>query len=189
MAIELDLEKVIEDARKGDEPAIVALFRLFNPQLLRYLKHHVPYDYEDVASETWAAIAKGIPEFHGDSRDFRSWMFGIARNKTADYFRSTSKAKLALENQRNHFHNETHSESSDATAHPAIANLTAEEAIESLVSVLPPHHAEVLLLRVVADLSVEQVSKIMDKSPEAIRVIQHRAINTLLKRFNRNVVT
>ncbi|TAN22902.1 MAG: sigma-70 family RNA polymerase sigma factor [Actinomycetota bacterium] len=189
MTIELDLESAIQSAKKGDESGIVLLFRSFNPQLIRYLRHHIPYDYEDVASETWVAIAKGISDFSGNSRDFRAWMFGISRNKVADFFRTAGKTREALDREQRHVQNNHHSRFSDWTQDPAIANLSAEEAIETLVGVLSPHHAEVILLRVVADLSVDDVAKLMGKSPEAIRVIQHRALNTLAKRFQKNVVT
>ncbi len=116
-------------------------------------------------------------------------MFGIARKKVADFYRSNGKAKMAMENERTHLGGDIHSHLYDATAMPAIANLSAEEAIQALVGTLPPHHAEVLLLRVVADLSVEEVAKLIGKSKEAVRVIQHRAINTLIKTFEKNVVT
>jgi len=189
MTIELDLDIAIHRAKLGDEAGIVLLFRSFNPQLIRYLRHHVPYDYEDVASETWVAIAKGISDFNGNSRDFRAWMFGISRNKVADFFRTAKKSGETLDRVRKHLKNHDYLENSDWTAGPAVSNLSAEEAIETLIGVLSPHHAEVLLLRVVGDLSVEEVAKLMGKSPEAIRVIQHRALNTLAKRFHRNVVT
>ncbi len=116
-------------------------------------------------------------------------MFGISRNKVADYFRANGKAKMAIENQRAHLRGDKNSHLYDATAIPAVANLSAEDAIETLIGSLSPQHAEVLLLRIVADLSVEEVAKLIGKSPEAIRVIQHRAIRTLIKKFERNVVT
>ncbi|NNN18241.1 MAG: sigma-70 family RNA polymerase sigma factor [Acidimicrobiaceae bacterium] len=187
--IELDLEAAIQGAKTGNEAAIVVLFRSFNPQLIRYLRHSLPNDYEDVASETWVAIAKGLDNFNGNSRDFRSWMFAISRKKVVDHFRASGKAKQAIEQEQQHFQSTNYADSWDTTAGPALANLSAEEAIEALVATLPPHHAEVLLLRVVADLSVEEVAHIVEKSPEAVRVIQHRAINTLLKRFKGKVVT
>lgn len=189
VTIELEIEAAIEKAKVGDESAIRLLYRSFNPQLLRYLKHHVYSDYEDVASETWIAIAKGLSDFHGNARDFRSWIFGICRNKVIDHYRTTTKARIAIDKERLRYNDRASPNNNDSTATPALANLSAEEAIETLLANLPPHHAEVLLLRVVADLSVDEVAKIVGKSPEAIRVIQHRAINTLVKRFNKEVVT
>lgn len=185
--IELEPEVAIEKARAGDETAVIVLFRSFNPPLIRYLRHQIPYEYEDIASETWLSIAKGIGEFEGGPADFRAWMFAIARNKMADHYRSKGKAQLALERQRRRF--ATRSSADDQTATPALSNVSAQDAIEALTAKLPKHHAEVLLLRIVADLSVEEVAKLIGKSPEAVRVIQHRALGTLVKTLNKKSVT
>lgn len=185
----IEFENAIEKAKQGDDNAISFLFRLFNPQLLRFLRHQAPDQYEDLASDTWMAIAKGISTFTGSETDFRAWMFSIARRKVVDFYRTSGKSKLAMNNLRFRFHQEKTINEMDHAAEPAIANLSAQEAIEQLVEGLPPHHAEVLLLRVLGELSVDEVAKIVGKSPEAVRVIQHRAINTLSKKFNKNFVT
>ena len=39
--------------------------------------------------------------------------------------------------------------------------------------------AEVVLLRVIGGLSVEQVAEIMDRRPGSVRVLQHRALKRL----------
>lgn len=189
MTTDTEIEEAIENAKKGDQGAIVLLFRTFNPQLLRYLKHHTPNDFEDVASETWLSIAKGIQSFTGDARDFRAWMFGVARNKLTDYYRTQGKARQALEKVRSHLSTIPQPNFGDSASTPALSNISSEAAIEILIGKLPAHHAEVLLLRIVADLSVEEVAKIVGKSPEAVRVIQHRAVKKLVKTFNRNDVT
>ena len=48
--------------------------------------------------------------------------------------------------------------------------------------------AEVLLLRVLADLDVDQVAAIMQRSPNWVRVTQHRAVRTLAKRLGPKIV-
>ena len=185
----IELEVTIESAEQGTDQGIVTLFRSFNPQLLRFLKNQAPNQYEDIASETWLAIAKGIANFNGNPHDFRSWMFSIARRKLVDHYRTAGKSKIAFENLRTRFSQEQSLNEADSSSEAAISNLSAESAIEELVNQLPPHHAEVLLLRILGELSVEEVAKIVEKSPEAVRVIQYRALNSLSKKFKRNFVT
>ncbi|MCL5077524.1 MAG: sigma-70 family RNA polymerase sigma factor [Actinobacteria bacterium] len=185
----IELEVAIESAKQGNDQGIVTLFRSFNPQLLRFLKNQAPNQYEDIASETWLAIAKGIANFNGNPHDFRSWMFSIARRKLVDHYRTAGKSKIAFENLRTRFSQEQSLNEADSSSEAAISNLSAESAIEELVNQLPPHHAEVLLLRILGELSVEEVAKIVEKSPEAVRVIQYRALNSLSKKFKRNFVT
>ena len=71
----------------------------------------------------------------------------------------------------------------------AIESLSTNEAIEALVRNLPSDQAEVVLLRVVGDLSVEQVAKIMGRSPGSVRVLQHRALRHLAKIWHGKAVT
>jgi RNA polymerase sigma-70 factor (ECF subfamily) len=49
------------------------------------------------------------------------------------------------------------------------------------IAALPPAQAEVVLLRVVADLSVDDVAKIVGRRPGAVRALQHRALQRLAR--------
>src|SRR5206468_9765670 len=67
----------------------------------------------------------------------------------------------------------------------AMAAISTHEALE-LISTLPPAQGEVLLLRVVADLAVDDVAKIVGKRPTAVRALQHRAVVGLARRAARD---
>ena len=53
------------------------------------------------------------------------------------------------------------------------------------VSALSPDQREVVLLRIVADLPVEEVARILDKREGAIKALQHRALNALRRHLDR----
>ena len=179
-----DLTRALDAARAGDEGAISCLFQAFQPPLLRYLRHHAPDVAEDLASETWLAAAKGLARFEGDVGDFRAWLFSVAWRRVADHYRRRGRQpkQVLLE----------------AACEPAapvdvgevaLGQLSAQAAIEALVRDLPHDQAEVVLLRVVADLSVNQVAKIMGRSPGSVRVLQHRALRQLGRLWDRGAVT
>ena len=48
-----------------------------------------------------------------------------------------------------------------------------------LVRTLPPVQAEMVMLRVVAGLDVQQVADLVGKQPGAVRVAVHRALRSL----------
>ncbi|MHB8329590.1 MAG: RNA polymerase sigma factor [Acidimicrobiales bacterium] len=179
-----DLTAALDAARDGDEWAMTCLFRGLNPPLLRYLRHHAPEAAEDLASETWLAVAKVLGRFEGDAGDLRAWLFGVARRQVANYWRAR--------------HRRPHLVQLDSAPEPlspsdasemAIEALSAQQAIEALVRDLPSDQAEVILLRVVAELNVDQVATLLDKSPGSVRVIQHRALRRLEKIWDRKAVT
>jgi RNA polymerase sigma-70 factor (ECF subfamily) len=61
-----------------------------------------------------------------------------------------------------------------------MAALATRAALERIAT-LPPAQSEVLLLRVVADLSVDDVAAILGKRPAAVRALQHRALLRLAR--------
>jgi RNA polymerase sigma-70 factor (ECF subfamily) len=60
-----------------------------------------------------------------------------------------------------------------------VEHLASEEAIARLTALLPPQHAEVVLLRVVAGMSVSETARVVRKRPGTVRVMQHRALRRL----------
>ena len=178
-----DLENALDDARRGDEWAITLLFRSIQPQLLRYLSRQAPGVAEDLASETWLSAAQGLARFEGSVSDFRALVFTIARRRVVDHYRRQGRrlTEVSLvdggdEPQRD-------------AAEIAVESLSTQQAIDVLVAALPPAQAEVVLLRVVADLSVEEVARVMRRSTGAVRILQHRALRKLEKHFNQETVT
>jgi RNA polymerase sigma-70 factor (ECF subfamily) len=177
------LDEALDEARRGQEWGVVVLFRAFNPGLVRYLRHHVRGFEEDVASEVWGSAATLLPRFRGDSRAFRSLLFTLARRRTVDHYRRNGRQPSFVEVA------EVGEPVDGADPETAVVNdLSAQEAIEALVKGLPTTQAEVLLLRVVGDLSVDEVAEILDRSPGSVRVIQHRALQRLARKF-KEVVT
>jgi DNA-directed RNA polymerase specialized sigma24 family protein len=63
---------VLERTRDGDRSAFATLWQTFQPALLRYLRVTTNDAAEDVASETWAAVASSITRFDGDETAFRA---------------------------------------------------------------------------------------------------------------------
>jgi len=178
------LANALSAAREGDEWAIAELVRALQPLLLRYLSRQAPGMAEDLASETWLSAAPQLAGFVGSVADFRALLFTIARRRVVDYYRARSRrpvtSPLNLGNEPL---------GADDPAESAIAGLSAKAAIDRLVDSLPPVQAEVVLLRVVADLTVGEVARVIGRSEGAVRVLQHRALQRLAKEFERGGVT
>ncbi len=79
--------------------------------------------------------------------------------------------------------------SREDTEELGIGRLVVERAIGTLVRDLPADQAEIVLLRVLGDLSVEQVAAILGKSAGAVRVAQHRGLRRLSRKQDESGVT
>jgi len=171
---------VLNAARSGAPWALERLYREFHPAVLAFLRARAPADAEDLASEVFIAVAEGLRRFEGDEDGFRSWLFTITYRQVGQLRRRMGRRRTEP------FPVEEVGERvppGDAER-DAMAAISTHEALE-LISTLPPAQGEVLLLRVVADLAVDDVAKIVGKRPTAVRALQHRAVVGLARRAAR----
>lgn len=171
------LDATLRLAIKGDEACFAELWRALNPRLERFLYAQGAMGdppASDVASETWLQVVRDLPRFKGDYSEFRSWLYQIARNRMVDAARVKSRRPIA----------NIDIDEMDRWATPedlavGVANRTEIKAIIEKIRGLPAAQSEVLMLRIVADLSVDETARAMKKSPNAIRVLAHRALTSL----------
>src|SRR3954465_8890880 len=169
-----DCETRLVAAQAGAEWAIASLYRELHPRLLRYVSTREHGAAEDIVAEVWLAVAAGLHRFVGNEQQFRGGVFSIARRRLADYRRTTVRRKTTsvpdeqLEGPGRH-------DAEDL----GLERFGTRWAVSLVVSVLPPDQAEVVLLRVLADLDVGQVAELLGKRPGTIRVLQHRALRRL----------
>ena len=134
------------------------IFRDVQSALLRYLRVISP-EAEDVAGDTWHQVAAGLAGFLGGEREFRAWLFTIARHRAADAGRSRARRPaVPLEL----------SGAAERHVSPDPADLALEaisaRAVVALIARLPRDQAEIIMLRVVADLKTAEVARIVGKS-------------------------
>jgi RNA polymerase sigma-70 factor (ECF subfamily) len=183
VAIE-DFAQTLKAAQAGQEWAVGILFDALQPPLLRFLMWQEPSAAEDLAAETWLAVAERIGSFDGVEGQFRAWIFGIARRRLADHRRRGARRGTAPVDTR----------TLEAVADPddpaelVVEKLSGEEAIARMVAALPPDQAEVLMLRVVGGLSVDESAEVMGKRPGAVRVLQHRALRRLARQLGTRTI-
>jgi len=165
---------VLADAQDGSEKAFSRLWRDGNPALLRYLRVIAPHAAEDIASDTWVQVVRGLTGFRGDERAWRAWLFTTARRRVIDEGRRRARRPEAPMEELPPARVPV---SRDA-AEVAIERLDTQSAL-ALVAQLPARQAEVILLRVVAGLDTEAVARLVGRSPGAVRVAAHRGLRRL----------
>ncbi|MCU1401309.1 MAG: polymerase subunit sigma-24 [Acidimicrobiales bacterium] len=172
------LDAVVRAARH-DDAAVARLFEELQPRILRYLRAQEPRFADDIASEMWVAVAASIATFDGGWSQFRAWCFAIVRNRLADHRRTAVRRRTDVVDAGG-FESRP---APDTTEDVALESLSGQAAASLIASNLKPEHAEALLLRVLGDLDAEQVATIMGRSPNWVRVTQHRALRTLAVRL------
>lgn len=179
-----DFEKVLAAARAGEESAVAVLYDALQPALLGYFRWQEPSLAEDLSSETWIAVATHLPRFNGDEGAFRAWIFAIARRRVADHRRRMARRGTVT------VLNEALASPVDAAGpeEEVVERISAQQAVRVLSGTLTPDQAEVVMLRIVGGLSVEETAQVLSKRPGAIRVLQHRALRRLAERLREQSV-
>lgn len=171
------LDATLRLAIKGDEACFGELWRAMNPRLERFLYAQGAMGdppASDVASETWLQVVRDLPRFKGDYAEFRSWLYQIARNRMIDAARAKSRRPIASVDI-----DEMDRWASLEDLAVGVANRAELAGIIEKIRGLPAAQSEALMLRIVADLSVDETARAMKKSPNATRVLVHRALTNL----------
>ncbi len=171
---------IMEAARKGDQQAITALYLDSNPVLLKYLRAREPQEADDLCSEIWMHLARQLPRFEGDERQWWGFVFLIARRCLNDYWKRQRRRR-------------TDPVAPDSLAdRPDLADVEASalqavatnQAVAFVTSSLTSEQADVILLRVVAGLGADEVGLAIGQRAASVRVIQHRALRRLANRLS-----
>lgn len=167
---------LVTAACTGDSDAWEVLYRRLYPRLWVYVARRVDAGHvEDTVSETMVRAVRGIEGYQPGSPGFDGWVFGIARRVCADYHRS--RARLRRQDGIAAAMAEVIEEGRVPGDSAASADDRAE--LRRAFELLPPSDQQVLELRVVAGLPVEQAAVLLNKAPGAVRTAQCRALGRL----------
>lgn len=170
-----ELDHALEWARRGDPDGFRQIYRALSPVVMRVLHALNPAEAEDLASETWMAVAKGLSGFQGDASGLTPWVLTIARNRHRDQCRRSGRrpATTALA--------DGFDPPAPHCSDPAAVMQSSAETARALALVrrLPARQAEVIVLRVLVGLDVAEVARITDQRPGTVRVLAHRGLRTL----------
>lgn len=168
--------RAIERARQGDPAAWSELYRWLSPQVLGYLRARGASEPQDVLGEVFVQAVRDLESFSGNERDFRAWVFSIAHHRLIDEARRAARRPadpVPAEELTGH------GEAADAETE-AMARIGAGE-VTRLLATLSEDQRSVLLLRVLGELTVPEVARVVGKRPGAVKQLQRRAIARLRK--------
>jgi RNA polymerase sigma factor (sigma-70 family) len=172
---------ILAAAQCGAPWAFDRLYRDLAPAVAGYLRLQGAPEPDDLASEAFIGVFSSLGGFAGDERAFRSWVFTIAHRRLTDERRRAGRRPVLA------YAAEVEAVGGDVEAE-ALGSLGTER-VHRLCADLPPDQRAVLLLRLVADLTVEQTADVIGKSPGAVKQLQRRGLAAVRKQVEREGVT
>jgi RNA polymerase sigma factor (sigma-70 family) len=173
---------LLESARQGSEAAWQELFNGLAPVVLGYLRANGSPDPEDVLGEVFLQVARDLPRFDGEEKGFRSWVFTIAHHRLIDARRHAARRPIELAAEP-----PEPGDRADDAAEEALARIGLEE-VQRVLSLISEEQRTVLLLRVIGDLSIEDVAKAVGKRPGAVKALQRRGLAAVKRELGRKGV-
>jgi len=180
MATGLPFDDVLTAAQAGAGWAFEVLYRDLAPSVTGYLRLHGAAEPDDLASETFIGVFTGLNGFTGDEAALRAWVFTIAHRRLVDDWRRRSRRPLVSDDPGDL------SElcGGDVEDDALVGFGTAT--VQQLCAELPDDQRSVLLMRILADLTVEQVAQAMGRSVGAVKALQRRGLRTLRDRLEKS---
>lgn len=167
-------EKVIFlKLRSGDSDAFAFFYdkyvtRIYRFVMIKVSNKQIAEDLtQDIFLKTWQYI---VDKRH--IKSFQAFIFRIARNAVIDHYRKNNLRQVALENV---------AEIEDSADHLDIKldkDIDKDDLLRRLRQ-LKPEYQEVLLLRYLEDLSIDEIADVLQKDKNNVRVLLHRALHKL----------
>ena len=179
-----DFSSTLAAARHGRPWAFEALFTAHAKPLQAWFRSQGAADPDGSVNEVLLRAFRGIERFEGTEGQFRSWVFTIARNLLIDERRRALRRVVTEPLDDTGQHDCTDRPDVDECAEGAL-DLLARERVLALLDALSPDQRDVLLLRVVADLTIEQIADVVGKRVGAVKALQRRGLAAVRRHLER----
>lgn len=144
------------------------VYRALAPATLGYLRAQRVPDPEDLLGEVFLQVARDLHRFRGDEAALRRWVFAIAHNRLLDARRRQGRRPPVAPDAL-----------PDLPAQPPADPV--DPALVEALATLTPEQREVVVLRFVADLPLEDVARITRRRVGAVKAMQRRALDALAR--------
>jgi RNA polymerase sigma-70 factor (ECF subfamily) len=172
-----NFEAVLAAAQAGAPWACTEIWVEFAPAVSAFLRARGSREPDDVTSEVFIAVLDQLPKFIGGPAELRSFIFSIAYRRLVDELRMRSRR-----GEHSEFTAGIDPRHVPSAEQQAISRLGDASAL-SLLDQLPPDQRDVMILRIVSDLTIEQIAEVVGKRVGAVKALQRRALESLRKKL------
>jgi RNA polymerase sigma-70 factor, ECF subfamily len=178
-----DFDQILQAARASADWAWALIYGDLSGPVLGYLRGRGSIDPEGVTGEVFLQVVRDLPSFDGDERAFRTWVLSVGHHRLLDEARYWARRPV------------------DAVVDDTLITIPSGVDVEGealgsafmvqvrrFIARLSPDQQDVLLLRLVGELTVEEVAQALGKRQGAVRALQRRGLATLRREISREGV-
>ncbi|SDH75821.1 RNA polymerase, sigma subunit, SigW [Aneurinibacillus thermoaerophilus] len=184
--LDITEQRIIQRAKNGDRDAFAELVDLYKDKI-----YHVSYrmlgnrqEAEDVAQETFLRVYANLDSYDPKYK-FSTWIYRIASNLSIDVIRKRKK-NLSIDAEITGADGvDWHDRLADTSKGPEEEVLTDElqEEVQGAIMGLSPKYRVVMLLRYIENLSLQEISEVVQLPVSTIKTRIHRGREALRKKL------
>jgi RNA polymerase sigma-70 factor (ECF subfamily) len=167
-------ERALIAQAKNDREAFGALYELYVQRIYSYIYYRTGnhHDAEDLTARVFFRAMQHIGRYQDHGAPFSAWLYRIARNLLANWYRDEGKRQMiALDHVAHQFASED-------------LELTSElgedrETLLTAIRRLPAERQELLILKHLERLPNAEIGQIMGRSEGAIKSLYYRTLVAL----------
>jgi RNA polymerase sigma-70 factor (ECF subfamily) len=162
-------------AQRGNVDAIGALYDQHHQALFRYIWLRVGEHAlaEDLTGDVFVRMLAALPRYRPAQATFRAWLYRIAHNLLVDHYRKEGKRTPAPLQQAENL------SAGDETPLTLFEQKLTVEQLRQALAALEQTQREVVTLRFLSGLSLQETAVVLGKTEAAIKAIQHRGLAAL----------
>lgn len=165
--------EMLAAARAGEPQGCAGLWHTFAPAVASYARAKGSADPDGLTSDVFLAVFGQLSRFEGDESGFRGLIFTIAHRRLVDELRARARRGTSV----------PWSEYGDRRSVPSAEDSAAEAEgtteVRRLLGRLSADQRDVLELRILSDLTVDQTAAVLGKRVGAVKALQRRGLEAL----------
>jgi RNA polymerase sigma-70 factor (ECF subfamily) len=184
--VEIRLAKL---ARNGDRGAFSELVDLYKDKIyhLAYRMLNNKHEAEDAVQETFLRVFTNLHRYD-ENQKFSTWIFRIATNHCIDRLRKRKHTAYSLDAQmQDNDGNDYYSllPSNEETPEKLVVLSETQEQIRKAIESLPEKYKSVVILKYLHDMSLQEISDVLDMPVTTVKTRVHRGREFLRKKLER----
>ena len=175
-------KKLIQDFLRGEEDAFADLVRKYLKSTYNFLYQIVKEKsvVDDLTQETFLKAWKNIKKFDRE-KNFKTWLFTIAKNTAFDYFKKKKTTPFAYFETDEGYNKLEKIVDTEKDLEEIIGKKELEKDLEKKLEKLPEDYRLLLLLRYKDGFSLQEIGEILGRPYNTIKSQHQRALQSLKK--------
>jgi RNA polymerase sigma-70 factor (ECF subfamily) len=177
-----EANRLVTAVQAGDGRAMGELYLRYFDRVYGYLRVALrnAHEAEDATQQVFVNAMESLPRFEiRQETPFRGWLFRIARNHAVAQLRA--RGRLSIEDPK-----QVDRRRAEESYEPAaeVLGWLSDDELMMFIERLPALQQQVLVLKYLLGFTTDEIGVLVDRSPDSVRQLQHRALRFLRERLS-----